>query len=216
MVRAELKKRSFTPTPTTPRCCTALSRPSMALPEEEQHPPPPPPPPPPLTSADGSTIIKDKEGIWARWEEHFDQLLNRPSTVDQEAMQQILQKPLPEDLDLPPSVDEIKTTIKERKVEKLREQMEFLQDCTRQLVQQLSRHFTTSLCPFGRIVVCWLLNVPATCKCISGTDLLRQFYVLPHWDWSCKSNFPSHPVTVYWHRANQSQHWSYNTRRLVG
>ena len=30
------------------------------------------------------------------------------------------------------------------------------------------------------IYVCWLLNVPATCECISGTDLLRQFYVLPH------------------------------------
>ena len=30
------------------------------------------------------------------------------------------------------------------------------------------------------VVVGWLLNVPATCKCISGTDLLRQFYVLPH------------------------------------
>ena len=29
-------------------------------------------------------------------------------------------------------------------------------------------------------------------------DLLRQFYVLPH----CRSNFPSHPVTVCWHRAN--------------
>ena len=28
--------------------------------------------------------------------------------------------------------------------------------------------------------VCWLLNVPATCLCISGTDLHRQFYVLPH------------------------------------
>ena len=28
--------------------------------------------------------------------------------------------------------------------------------------------------------VCWLLNVPATCECISGTDLLRQFYMLPH------------------------------------
>ena len=27
---------------------------------------------------------------------------------------------------------------------------------------------------------CWLLNAPATCECISGTDLLRQFYVLPH------------------------------------
>ena len=24
------------------------------------------------------------------------------------------------------------------------------------------------------------LTSPATCKCISGTDLLRQFYVLPH------------------------------------
>ena len=29
-------------------------------------------------------------------------------------------------------------------------------------------------------LVCWLLSVPATCECISGTDLLRQFYVLPH------------------------------------
>ena len=27
---------------------------------------------------------------------------------------------------------------------------------------------------------CWLLNVPATCECISGTDLLRQFYVLTY------------------------------------
>ena len=30
------------------------------------------------------------------------------------------------------------------------------------------------------VVVCWLLNVPATCQCISGADLLRQLYVLPH------------------------------------
>ena len=29
-------------------------------------------------------------------------------------------------------------------------------------------------------VVCWLLNVPATCESILGTDLLRQFYLLPH------------------------------------
>ena len=33
----------------------------------------------------------------------------------------------------------------------------------------------------GRMaVVGWLLNVPATCQCISGTDLHRQFYVLTH------------------------------------
>ena len=30
------------------------------------------------------------------------------------------------------------------------------------------------------VVVGWLLHVPATCECISGTDLHRQFYVLPH------------------------------------
>ena len=53
-------------------------------------------------------------------------------------------------------------------------------------------------------------------ECISGTDLHRQFYVLPHWDRSCRSNFPSHPVTVYWHRADQSQCWPYNARRLAG
>ena len=34
--------------------------------------------------------------------------------------------------------------------------------------------------PYVCLFVCWLLNVPATGVCISGTDLLRQFYVLPH------------------------------------
>ena len=65
-------------------------------------------------------------------------------------------------------------------------------------------------------LVCWLLNVPATCECFSGTDQLRQFEVLPHWDRRCRSNFPSHPVTVYWHRADQSQRWPYNAKRLAG
>ena len=34
---------------------------------------------------------------------------------------------------------------------------------------------------------------------ISGTYLLRQLYVLPHWGRSCKSNFLSHPITVHCH-----------------
>ena len=66
------------------------------------------------------------------------------------------------------------------------------------------------------LFVGWLLNVPATGECISGTDLLRQFYVLPHWDRRCRSNVLPHPVTVYWHRANQSQCLPYNARRLAG
>ena len=36
------------------------------------------------------------------------------------------------------------------------------------------------------------------------------------WDRSCRSNVLPHPVTVYWHRANQSQCWPYNGRRLAG
>ena len=68
----------------------------------------------------------------------------------------------------------------------------------------------------GLLFVSWLLSIPATCKCVLGMDLLRQFYVLPHWDRSCRPNFPSHPVTEYWHRANQSQHWHYSARRLAG
>ena len=31
---------------------------------------------------------------------------------------------------------------------------------------------------------------------------LRKLYVVPHYDGSCGSIFLSHPVTVYWHRAN--------------
>ena len=62
----------------------------------------------------------------------------------------------------------------------------------------------------------WLLTVPATCMCISGRDLLRRLHVLPRWDRSCRSNFPSHPLTVYWHWANQSQRWPYNASRLAG
>ena len=49
----------------------------------------------------------------------------------------------------------------------------------------------------GGLLVCWLLNVQAICECISGTDLLRQFYVLSHGDRNCRSNFSAHPVTVY-------------------
>ena len=43
------------------------------------------------------------------------------------------------------------------------------------------------------MIVCWLVvNVPATCQFISGTDLLRRLQVVPH-----RSNFPPHPITIY-------------------
>ena len=49
--------------------------------------------------------------------------------------------------------------------------------------------------PFAKVVVGWLLNVPGASWCISGTDMLRQLYVLPHSNRSCGSNFLLHPVT---------------------
>ena len=36
-------------------------------------------------------------------------------------------------------------------------------------------------------------------------DGSAQFYVLPHWDRSYRSNFLPHPVTVHWHWADQSE-----------
>ena len=66
------------------------------------------------------------------------------------------------------------------------------------------------------ILFCWLLIIPATCQCSSRLDLIKQLYMLPHWDRSCRSNFLLHPVPVFWHRAKHSQHWPCNTRRLAG
>ena len=60
-------------------------------------------------------------------------------------------------------------------------------------------------------ICCWTTS-PEGRLCLT----LRQFYVLPHWDRSCRPSFPSHPVTVYWHWVSQSQHWPYNARHLAG
>ena len=46
---------------------------------------------PPL-SADGSTLLKEKSSINARWREHFGTLLNRPSIVDLTVLDQIPQR----------------------------------------------------------------------------------------------------------------------------
>ena len=68
---------------------------------------------------------------------------------------------------------------------------------------------------------CWLLYVPATCLCISGTDLPRQLSVLPHRDRSSRSNYPTQPqytdtgptspsADSIMPGAWQASHWSAN------
>ena len=67
----------------------------------------------PLMSSDGTTLLKDKRSINERWREHFSTLLNRPSTVDSAALDQIPQKIILEHLDLPPTIDETRIAIRQ-------------------------------------------------------------------------------------------------------
>ena len=67
----------------------------------------------PLLSADGSTLLKEKSSINARWREHFSILLNRPSTVNPIVLDQIPQKPVITSLDLPHTIDEVSKAIRQ-------------------------------------------------------------------------------------------------------
>ena len=67
----------------------------------------------PLQSADRSMLIKDQEGLINRWAEHFSTLLNKPSTVDPTALEQIPQQPTLNDSDLPPSMDEVSKALRQ-------------------------------------------------------------------------------------------------------
>ncbi|XP_035658037.1 uncharacterized protein LOC118403431 [Branchiostoma floridae] len=57
----------------------------------------------PLLSADGNTLITDKDDILKRWAEHFDSVLNRPSSINEEAISRLPQVPINEALAEPPS-----------------------------------------------------------------------------------------------------------------
>ena len=52
----------------------------------------------PLRSKDGTTLIKDKEGILCRWKEHFTDLLNRDSHVESDSIDNVPAVPIREEL----------------------------------------------------------------------------------------------------------------------
>ena len=66
----------------------------------------------PLLSADGTSLLTDKEAILKRWTEHFDSVLNRPSSINDDAFNRLPQVECNLLLDEFPTVAETVKSIK--------------------------------------------------------------------------------------------------------
>ena len=66
----------------------------------------------PLLSADGTSFLTDTEAILKRWAEHFDGVLNRPSSINDEAINRLPQVEFNPLLDESPTVSETVKAIK--------------------------------------------------------------------------------------------------------
>jgi hypothetical protein len=67
----------------------------------------------PLLTADGTQLLTEKKQILERWAEHFDQVLNRPAAINEEAIARLPQVEINNDLDNPPTEDEVSKAIKQ-------------------------------------------------------------------------------------------------------
>ena len=66
----------------------------------------------PVLTKDGQSLLVEKEKILARWAEHFNDVLNIPSTCDLATFEAMPQLPIQNALDLPPTLQEVETVIK--------------------------------------------------------------------------------------------------------
>ena len=66
----------------------------------------------PLFRADGNILITDKEKVLERWAEHFSCVLNRPSTINEEAIARLPQVPIKHSLADVPTVAEVEKAVK--------------------------------------------------------------------------------------------------------
>ena len=95
----------------------------------------------PLLSADGTSLLTDKEAILKRWAEHFDGVLNRPSSINDEAINRLPQVECNPLLDELPTISEKVKAIKLLcHLARLQDQMQYLQRSTKQEVLQLQRN----------------------------------------------------------------------------
>ena len=66
----------------------------------------------PIRSKDGTTLHTSKADILQRWAEHFNTLLNQPSTFDFSLLSDMPQWPIIDSLDDPPSLHEVHRAIR--------------------------------------------------------------------------------------------------------
>ena len=66
-----------------------------------------------LLSADGSTLLTDKEAILKRWTEHFNTVLNRQSSINKDAIDRLPQIECNVLLDEFPTVMETRKTVQQ-------------------------------------------------------------------------------------------------------
>ena len=67
----------------------------------------------PLLSADGATLLTEKSRILERWAEHFQAVLNRPASINDQAIEYLPQVEVNYSLDDPPTVQEVAEAIKQ-------------------------------------------------------------------------------------------------------
>ena len=66
----------------------------------------------PLLSSDGKTLLVEEEKILDRWVEHFSDVLNRPSSVNLDIINSLPQREEISEIDIPPTVAEVKAAAK--------------------------------------------------------------------------------------------------------
>ena len=66
----------------------------------------------PIRSKDGATLYTNQSDILQRWAEHFNSVLNQPSSFDLTVLNEIPQWPASENLAEPPSLSEVQRAIK--------------------------------------------------------------------------------------------------------
>lgn len=69
----------------------------------------------PLWSSDKSTLLKDQYSILNRWKEHFEDLLNQDSIIDEQVYDILKQAPINEELGSPPTLDEVMHAVNQAK-----------------------------------------------------------------------------------------------------